>query len=30
MKYNDILNRIMGEVKGAVLDLEYIMYPDLL
>jgi hypothetical protein len=29
MKYIDILDRIM-DVKGSVLDLEYIMYPDLL
>lgn len=30
IKYNDILARLLGESQGSILDLEYIMFPDLL
>ena len=30
MRYPEILSRIMGETKGPVQDLEYLMYPELL
>jgi len=30
MRYIDILKRLMGEIKGTVVDLEFMSYPDLL